>query len=215
MTKDIVENTNTDEVDQVYLSDDEILQRVLELSQYFEPYYPKFNYPRHDSAHFEHVAFYAAKVAQTIGLEVDHAIIGGLLHDLGRDRFEIDNKAHGPRGSEYCKKMVTAGVFDIFENLPVSDVIDAIRLHTSVTRAPATNLISVCVCDGDRLSLARFGANILPQYLSSEMGFLIAKRLNRGNIRPKFRPVVPTVNRNALKPTTMNHSYFERWKNNK
>ena len=120
----------------------------------------------HGLSHLREVALWAGRIAVESGVDVESAMVAGLLHDCGRMNDDGGNM-HAIDSAELARPLIK----QIYPHLDADRICQAIVAHADGTTT--TDPLAGALWDADRLTLERLGETVREDLLSTP----VAKRM--------------------------------------
>lgn len=132
----------------------------------------------HGLSHLREVAMLAGKIAAETGVDIESAMVAGLLHDCGRV-----NDGGGNTHAIDSATVARPVLLERFPHLDADRICDAIARHADgqVSDDP----LAGALWDADRLTLIRLGCRILEDLLSTSPGKRLARERNDARRDPE------------------------------
>lgn len=127
----------------------------------------------HGLEHLREVAHLAGEIAAVEGADVEAAVVGGFLHDCGRQDDRGGN-AHALVSAELASQILA----EYFPHLPQEPIVEAIRRHAD--GEVSSDALEGAIWDADRLTIGRAGIEPKLEYFSTATGRAMAKRVLDG-----------------------------------
>ena len=153
----------------------EELRAVLErIERTCRPHMRYHNSWLHGLGHLREVALLAGRIAAMEGLDVEAAMVGGYLHDCGREDDAAGN-SHAIVSARLAREIMAAA----FAHLDAGRICRAIERHADGLVTP--DPLEGAIWDADRLTLPRAGHVVKLELLSTSAGRLLAGQARQNN----------------------------------